>query len=182
MCASVTWNANGNILLLFLDVVVQCRNVSFKNHPLYPSIPPFFTHPFPYLFFTSPYPSACYCCCCCSWVMSIIVVQITRRNTYTVQRRRERTRKKKDGCCCCCFFQYIDRTIYIYSQISSNACTSHTFCLFFLSLFLFCCYICVISITSSWYPSSRGDDEKRARRRCLWMYIRSNLEWWKESE
>jgi hypothetical protein len=63
--------------------------------------------------------------------MSIIVVQITRRNTYTVQRRRERTRKKKDGCCCCCFFQYIDRTIYIYSQISSNACTSHTFCLFF---------------------------------------------------
>ncbi len=97
-----------------------------KSPPLYIHSS-LFTHPFPYLFFTSPYPSACYCC---SWVMSIIVVQITRRNTYTVQlRERERTSKKEEGCCCCCFFQY--STIYIYSQFSSNACTSHTFCLFF---------------------------------------------------
>jgi hypothetical protein len=39
---------------------------------------------FPYLFFTSPYPSGC----CCSWVMSIIVVHIRRRNTYIVHRAR----------------------------------------------------------------------------------------------
>ena len=52
-----------------------------------------------------------------------------------------------------------------------------TLCLF---LCLICCCICVIS--TSWYPSSTDDDERRARRKCLWMHARSNLEWWKESE
>ncbi len=59
------------------------------------------------------------------------------------------------------------------THISSNACTSHTFCLLFL-LSLFRSYICVISIW--WYLSSTGDDEKRAWQRCLWMHARANLE------
>jgi hypothetical protein len=86
----------------------------------------------------------------------------TKKHVHSTTRERERTSKKEEGCCCCCFFNIL-LVRHTYSRISSNACTSHTFCLF-LSLALFCCYIRVIS--TSWYPSSMGDDEKRARRRC----------------
>ncbi len=152
----------------FLTLLYNAEMSPSKITPsIYPSIhSSLFAHPFPYLLFTSPYPSGCYCCC--SWVMSIIVVQITRRNTYTIQQGRERGRVKKEGCCCCCLFQYIDSATHThtYSHISSNACTSHTFCLFLaLSLSAFCCYICVIS--TSWYPSSMDDDEKKSEAKML---------------
>jgi protein-S-isoprenylcysteine O-methyltransferase Ste14 len=103
-------------------------------------------------------------------VMSIIVVHIRRRNTYKVhaseRKKKEKTRNKEKAVIATTavvVFFNIPMLRHTYIRISSNACTSHTFCLlFFLSLYS---YMRVISVW--WYLSSTGDDEKRARRRCL---------------
>ncbi len=59
-----------------------------------------------------------------------------KKHVHSTTKKRERgwTNKKKEGCCCCCLFQYINSATHrdIYSHIPRNACTSHTFCLFFL--------------------------------------------------
>ncbi len=101
-----------------------------------PSIRPSLPILFPYLFFTSPYPSGCYCC---SWVMSIIVVQITRRNTYTIQSERE-DEQKKEGCCCCCLFQCIDSATHTHT---SQAMHVH----FTLCLFLSLCFVVIYALS-----------------------------------
>jgi hypothetical protein len=100
-------------------------------------------------------------------------------HSTTREREREKTSRKKEGCCCCCLFEYIDSATHTHTDIrTSRAVHVHlTLFVFFSlsrSLSFLCCYICVIF--TSWYPSSMDDDEKRARRRCLWMHARSNLE------
>jgi hypothetical protein len=64
------------------------------------------------------------------------------------EREREGTNKKKEGCCCCCLFQYINSATHrdIYSHIPRNACTSHTFCLFFFPFSLSFAVIYALSL------------------------------------
>jgi hypothetical protein len=101
-----------------------------------PSIRPSLPILFPYLFFTSPYPSGCYCC---SWVMSIIVVQITRRNTYTIQSEREREdeQKKRRAVAVVVFFNVL---IVRHTHPSQAMHVHFTLCLF-LSLSVLLLYM-----------------------------------------
>jgi len=91
-----------------------------------------------------------------------------KKHVHSTTRESDRGRvKKRRAVAVVVFFNIsIVRHTHTYSYISSNGCTSHTFCLFLaLSLSPFCCYICVIS--TSWYPSSMGDDEKKSEAKML---------------
>jgi hypothetical protein len=93
----------------------------------------------------------------------------TKKHVHSTSRasaKRKRRRAIKKGCycyyCCCCLFQYTDAATHIYA---SRVMHVHLTLLSSSFSSLFCSYIRVISVW--WYLSSTGDDEKRARRRCL---------------
>ena len=77
--------------------------------------------------------------------------------------------KRKEGCCCCCLFQHNVGATY-----TRTARPIHVHLTLFVVFFLLFCYIRVIF--TSWYPSLTGDDERRAKQRCLQMHARANLE------
>jgi hypothetical protein len=107
-----------------------------------------------------------------------------KKHVHSTTKKRERggrTKKRRVVAVVVFFNILIVRHTETYTRTFQGTHVHLTLFVFFFSPFsLFCCYICVIS--TSWYPSSMDDDEKRERRRSLWMYARSNLEWWKELE
>lgn len=124
------------------------RDVSFKSHPIHPSLP---VRPssFLYPFFVLLQPNGCHC----SWMMSIIVVHIRRRrrNMYIVYGARTQKKKKRtnNGRLLRLLFLLLSLSIYrccdTHIRILSNACTSHTFCLLFLA------YTCLLSLLDGIY-------------------------------